>query len=287
MNGKKIPIYELKYGKTTYYPYYIDESNEEKTLNGLILKDLNLEKGKSFCIEYNFDNFYYFDVVIDDKIPKDINNKTIDFEVLSGKGYGIIDNKMLLNLKSLLTVKRKDCESYYLKSDKEYLQKKFDISEVNSRVNDYKKNRENQVLPKQYIFNVSLEGFNKEIKRKISVNSDILIDSFCRKVITSMNGDLSHGFDVKIGKEYLGEYYSNLELFYLSLKENLTLSKIIDGHSKNDFEVLSGKGYGIIDDCGGVWELNDIFNGVDIDWGKYNIDDFDLEKCNESISRIG
>ena len=74
---------------------------------------------------------------------------------------------------------------------------------------------------KKYIFNVSLEGFNKEIKRKISVSSDMPLNSFCEKVIVSMNGDLSHGFDVKMDKEYLGEYYVEHELFYLNLKEKI------------------------------------------------------------------
>ena len=303
MDGKKIPIYELEYGKNVYYPYDIEETQNEKCLLGLTLKKLNLKKGTSFCIEYNFENFYYFDLIVDEFIEEDNDSKNVDFKVLSGKGYGIIDDKMCGYLEALLTVKRKDYDSYYLKSEKEYLQKRFDANEVNERIDDYKKNKENMLLPRKYIFNVSLEGFNKEIKRKISVNSNITIDSFCKKVILSMNGDLSHPFDIKIGKEYLGEYYSELELFYLNLSEksrlkiicdwgdnwqfNLTLSKIIDGTSENEFEVLSGKGYGIIDDCGGIYGLYEIFNGEDTSWGEYDISEFNLEKCNENVQKIG
>lgn len=302
MDGKKIPIYELEYGKNIYWPYDIEESRYDKTLLELTLKSLNLKKGKSFCIRYNFDNFYYFDLSVDNFIEEDNGNKNVDFKVLSGKGYGIIDDKMCDYLVALFAEKRKDYDSYYLKSEKEYLQKRFDVNEVNDRIDDYKKSKEDMLLPKKYIFNVSLEGFNKEIKRKISVNSNITINRFCEKVVLSMNGDLSHPFDVKIGKEYLGEYYSDLELFYLNLKEknklkviydwgdnwqfNLTLSKITHGTSENEFEVLSGKGYGIIDDCGGVWTLGDIFSGENTDWGEYDINEFNLEKCNEDVQKM-
>ena len=161
--------------------------------------------------------------------------------------------------------------------------------------------RIDRLSPKRYVFNVSLYGFEKEIKRKIVVNNDILIEDFCKTVILAMNGDLSHLYCIKIGKQYLSEYFNDLELYYLNLKEkqkfkivydmgdnwifNLTLSKIIDEYRDNEFEVISGKGYGIIDDVGGIWGLEDVFSGKDTSWGKYNIDDFDLEECNENIKK--
>lgn len=40
---------------------------------------------------------------------------------------------------------------------------------------------------------------------------------------------------------------------------NVTLSKIMDGNDEYDFNVISSKGYGIIDDCGGICGLSDIF----------------------------
>lgn len=302
MNGKKIPIYTLEYGEVIYYPYDIEETKDEKNLLGSTLRNLNLKEGTDLCIKYNFNNLYYFNLIIDSFIEKDDKNKNIDFKVLTGNGYGILDDMMSFSLKTLLAKKRKEYESYYLKSEKEYLQKKFDVNEVNDRINDYKKNKENMLIPKQYIFNVSLADFNKEIKRKILVNSNITIDRFCRKVIVSMNGDLSHLFDIKIGKECLGEYYSDLELFYLNLCEknklkiiydwgddwqfNLTLSKIVDGTSENEFEVLSGKGYGIIDDCGGSFGLYKIFSGEDTSWGDYDINEFNLKSCNEIVQKI-
>lgn len=197
--------------------------------------------------------------------------------------------------------KRKDYASYYLKSEKDYLQKKCDINEVNKKINDYKKCKENMKTPKKYIFNISLQGFNKEIKRKISVNSNISMNSFCEKVILSMNGDLSHPFAIKIGKNLLEDYYGEFELFYLVLTEkqklkiiydfgdnwqfNVALSKIINSYDEIDFEVLSGKGYGILDDCGGVFGLCNVFNGEDNSWGKYDINEFNLEECNKFVKR--
>lgn len=302
MDGKKIPIYELEYDKNIYLPYDIKGSGCNKFLFELTLKDLNLKKGKNFCIKYDFDNFYYFDMTVDGFIEEDIDNENVDFKILSGKGYGIIDNEKCSHLISLFSEKRKDYDSYYLKSEKEYLQKIFDVNEANERIEEYKKIKKNMLLPKKYIFNVSLEGFNKEIKRKIIVNSNITIDTFCKKVIVSMKGDLSHAYGVKIGKKYLGEYYNDLELFYLNLKEknklkiiydwgdnwqfNLTLSKIIDGISEKEFEVLTGKGYGIIDDCGGVWSLENIFSEENIGWRNYNINEFNLENCNADVQKI-
>ena len=298
MNGGKIPIYEFECDKKVYYPYEIEETRNEKSMLGLTLKDLKLKKRTTFGIDYNFDNSYYFNLIVDDMIEAEDN---IDFKVISGKGYGIIDDKGIYNLKWLFMNKRKDYDSYYLKSEKDYLQKKFDINEVNERVDNYKKYKENAKIPKKYIFNVSLRGFSKEIKRKISVNSDTSINRFCKKVILSMNGDLSHPFDIKMGKEYLRENYGEFELFYLGLTEkkklkiiydfgdnweiDLMLSKIVNGSDEIEFEVLSGKGYGIMDDCGGIFGLYNVFSGEDDRWAKHNINEFDLKECNKIVKK--
>lgn len=303
MNGKKIPIYTLEHEETIYYPYDIIESEYEKTLVNLTLKDFNLKKNKEFYVDYNFDNKYTFCIEVDNISEETYLDIKENFKVLSGKGYGILDTEYNFYLKTILTTTRKNAEKYYTKSIKEYLQKTFDVVENNNKIKEYMKYRKEMIEPKNYIFNVSLEGFNKEIKRKVSVNNDITIENFCMKIITSMNGDLSHLFDIKINKEFLGEHYKDLELFYLGLKEkqrlkiiydygdnwtfNLTLSKIIDEYRELDFEVLSGKGYGIIDDCGGSWGLSDIFYGNDTSWGDYDINDFDLKECNERVRKLG
>ncbi len=294
MNGKKIPIYELDCNGKVYYPYENEETEKKKSLFGLTLKYLNLKKGATFAINYNFDKSYHFNFVVDEMKEVDDN---IDFKVISGNGYGIIDDESIYDLERIF---EKDYDSYYLKSEKDYLHKSFDTNEVIERINDYKKSKENLKIPKKYIFNISLEGFSKEIKRKISVNSNILINKFCEKVILSMNGDLSHPFDIKIAKEFLKDYYGNFELFYLDLIEktklkiiydfgdnwqfNLTLCKIMDSSDETEFEVLSGKGYGIIDDCGGIFELCNIFNGEYNSWGIHNINEFNLEECNKIVN---
>ena len=295
MNGSKIPIYEFEYGDVTYYPYLIKESKKEKYLGNLSFKDLNLKKDICFTLEYDFENYYFFDIVVDNIYES--NDETI-FKVLSGNGWGILDDLDLFKLKRLFDL-NEDCLK---KSEKEYLAKKFDYIECNDRVINYMNSRDDKISPKRYVFNVSLYGFEKEIKRKIVVDNDILIEDFCMMVILAMNGDLSHLYGIKMGKQYLSEYYNDLELFYLNLKEkqkfkiiydfgdnwifNITLSKIIDEYGDNEFEVISGKGYGIIDDVGGIWGLEDVFSGKDTSWGEYDINDFDLEKCNESVRKI-
>ena len=92
-----------------------------------------------------------------------------------------------------------------------------------------------------------------------------------------MNGDLTHLYGLKKGKDYIDdEVLNEQDLNYLELQKaqklkivydwgdswtfNLRVSKVIDGYGEEKkFKVLSGKGYGIIDDCGGVWGLSEIF----------------------------
>ena len=299
MNGEKILMYDLEYDEVTYYSYITENVENEKNMFDLTLKDLKLTKNSIMHINYNFYEEYCFELKVEEKIKSDLENQKIDFKLLSGKGYGIMDNVSPYYLKKLLDGKNKRFITQISKNKKEYLQKKFDIKETNDRIEAYQKQRKMRFLPQKYIFNVSLEGFNKEIKRKIAVNSNIIIDDFCRNVILSMNGDLFHVYKMNINKEYLDEFFEDLELSYLDLKEkqrlkiiydwgdgwqfNVTLRKIENGYGPKEFEVLSGKGYGIIDDCGGLWGLSRIFSGEDDSWGEYDINDFDLEKCNEKF----
>ena len=292
MNGSKIPIYEFKFRDITYYPYLVKETKNEKKLKSILFKDLNLKKDMCFTLTYNFENNYVFGIVVDNIY--NAQDRTI-FKVLSGKGYGVLDDTSLGYLKQLFYLR----EDYLKKSEKEYLEKNFDYIECNNRITNYINNRVDRLSPKRYVFNVSLYGLEKEIKRKIIVNNNISINHFCRGVILAMNGDLSHDYGIKIGKSYLSEDYNDLELFYLNLRVkqkfkiiydwgdnwlfNITLSKVIDEYGNKEFEVISGKGYGIIDDVGGVWRLVDVFDGRDTSWGKYNINDFDLERCNKSV----
>lgn len=297
MNGHKLPLYRLEIGDVLYYAEDMKEEKNEKSLLGLKLKDLSLKKGDTFKIAYDFDHYYFFHVSVDAFLEDD---RDIDFQVLSGKGFGLNEEKGgKLYLDYLLDSHRRWDD--YTKREKEFIQKKFDVLEVNNWIDEYKRKKEIQKLPRHYVFNISLEGFNKEIKRKISVNSNILIEDFCKVIVASMNGDLSHMFGVKVGKEFLNEWFFFLELFYLNLEEkqklkiiydfgdnwvfNLTLSKIEDGYMDVPYKVLAGKGYGIIDDCGGVRGLENIFSGKDKSWGKYDINYFNLDKCNKNCKK--
>ena len=66
-------------------------------------------------------------------------------------------------------------------------------------------------------------------------------------------------------------------------KNNCAISKVINDYGDKRMYVISGKGYGIIDDCGGIYGLYEIFNKINNDWGEYDINNFDLDKANSFI----
>ena len=115
-----------------------------------------------------------------------------------------------------------------------------------------------------------------------------------------MNGDLSHIYGIKKAKDYIDdEIIKEQDLNYLELEPKqkltiiydygddwrfkITISKVLEDYGNKPFEVLGGKGYGIIDDCGGIFGLIDIFERRNTDWGEYDINDFDLKKTNQTI----
>ena len=181
---------------------------------------------------------------------------------------------------------------------KEIFYKEFNVEEANKRVLKHIESLNELFTPKTYTFNVVLKGF-KEIKRKIVVNSNITIHDSCKGICLSMNADMSHPYCLKFNKKIFMEEQFNIEIINLRLLEKqklqviydfgdnwifeATLNKIEDGFASKNFEVKSGKGYGIIDDCGGIWGLEDIFDGTDTTWGHYDINDFDLDKCNSKV----
>lgn len=95
LNGKKALSYILEYSDTVYYPYPIYESDNEKELINLKLKDLNLKVNSTMEIYYGIDEEtadFYFTITIDKIKDNKTNKVNNNFEVLSGKGYGIIDD---------------------------------------------------------------------------------------------------------------------------------------------------------------------------------------------------
>lgn len=176
----------------------------------------------------------------------------------------------------------------------------FNILTINNNIDEYINNYLELVKPKSYIMNITLSGFDKEIKRKISVDSNVKLDSFCKCVIKIMNGDLSHQYTINFNKEYLEEEELRInDLNYLQLSEkkrfkiiydfgdnwvfNVTVSKVINDYGDKRMYVISGKGYGVIDDYGGIYGLYEIYNKENNDWGSYDIDEFDLDEANNII----
>ncbi len=110
--------------------------------------------------------------------------------------------------------------------------------------------------PKSIVMNVSLNGFDKEIKRKIIVNNNILVDKFCRAVIVSMQGEIDHLYTVKFNKRLSDENILDEKLSYLELSVgskfkviydygdnwqfNVRVSKVNSGFHDKEFEILSG-----------------------------------------------
>lgn len=295
MNGSKIPIYALKCGHIKYFPFRIKTTDKEKRLGNLQLKDW---QSKKFTLEYNFEKNYRFNISVQKFYESDDKRK---FRVISGKGYGILDNENSFHLLYLYALNGKGCN--FSKSEEEYLKKTFDCKKCNENVINYMNDRKKIISPQRYTFDVSLFGLDREIKRKIIVNSNITVNKFCQGVILAMGGDVSKCFGLKIGRNYISEHYSDAQLYNLNLKEkqrfrivydcgedswtfNLTLSEVTEKYGAKRFAVISGKGYGIIEDVGGVWCLEEIFAGRDTSWGKYDINEFDLDKCNKSIGSI-
>ena len=280
--------------------------NEHRDIDNYLLKDLKLKKESSLEL-LCFHQQCHFEILID--VLEIVDEKTEDeFTVIDGKGYGFFNNESIYELYRILRYTKKQKENLCTKIQKECLKIGFDKDLINKRIKDYFIDKEESKKPKSYILNVGLEGFNKDIKRKIIVSNNITIDDLCRIVIAAFRGDFSHLYDLKKDKDYLGEEFSDRPLYDLRLKEKqkiyviydfgddwrfkVTISKIVDGYSKT--EVLSGKGYGIVDDCGGVYGLYDIFYGENHDddpdyegWPHQDINEFDLEECNEDVRKRG
>lgn len=310
MNGKCKHDYSLEVADETI----IMNSIRDEEMLSLTLKDLKLQKSDELRLAYNFNACWRFTIIITN-ITESLNQK--DFEVVDGKGVGIIDNEHknffdLLNIFDKKELER--FQDYYGKRKWfiEYMEKNFNVDETNKEIEKYFSNKLSKQKPAHYIMNVTLEGFTKEIKRKISVDSNMMLDNFTMRVIVSMRGDLSHLYNIIVNKEYLDDNMINAhDLTFLDLQEkskfkieydfgdgwifNISVSKVLEGYGTKKFEVLSGKGYGIVEDCGGIWGLAELFkrynnetNDEDDDegyWGSYDINEFDLEEINETIDR--
>lgn len=70
---------------------------------------------------------------------------------------------------------------------------------------------------------------------------------------------------------------------YEIMRFYVKVSKITDGFNEKEFEVIDGKGYGIVDDCGGIYGLCSIFDGESDYFEPIDIDEFDLEETQKYV----
>lgn len=280
---------------------YIYDNIEGEYENYINLKDNdtleNLNINEFTNIKFTYDFLWNFSL----KIESITSDSTSEIKVIDGIGPGIFKDEAPCNVIALLNSKNKKRYLEYPKSYQEYINKKFNLEEINIKLKDdlatYKENKK----AKHYIINVNLDGFKKEIKRKIIANDYLMINEFCNLVAISMNADLSHIAGMKIGKEYIGEEIEYMPIKNLKLQEkqklvvlydygdnwqfNVTISKIENKHHNKSFEIIDGCGYGIIDDCGGIYELSNIFAKKNNEWGDYDINDFNIKELNKRIDK--
>lgn len=305
MNGNCKHLYQLVLNEEEAYlgpGCAIKDFECEEMMDEKKLEYLDLDISDKLLLNYDFRSDWDFIIKIK-KIEEGYFEQ--DFEVIDGCGCGIIEDCYgVHNLKKIvdpeITEQNKRLCQLMFPECKNYNINKFDINDINDKIRDYLDKYYELVKPKRYEMNVTLDGYDKEIKRKISVDSNVRLLDFARLVIYSMRGDLSHMYSIKKGKEYLeDDVMDEKDLNYLELKQNqklkviydmgdywtfnITVKKVIEDYGRKRFEVLSGKGYGIIDDCGGIGGLYEIFEGINKEWGDYDINDFDLEEINKII----
>lgn len=305
MNGNCKHLYQLILNEEEAYlgpGCAIQDFECEEMMENKKLEYLDLDINDKLLLNYDFRSDWDFIIKIK-KIEEGYFEK--DFEVISGSGCGIIEDCYgIQDLKEIINpeITEQNKKFYYsmVPESKNYNIDNFDITNINDKIRDYLDKYYELVKPKRYEMTVTLDGYDKEIKRKISVDSNVKLQDFARLVIYSMRGDLSHMFGIKRAKEYLDdEVMKEQDLNYLELKQNqrlkiiydmgdywifnVTVKKVIEDYGRKRFEVLSGQGYGIIDDCGGVDGLYDIFEGINKEWGDYDINDFDLDEINKII----
>ena len=313
LNGHAKYPYQLLMNNGTGSGYISDEifesADADISMDFKKLKELNLQEKDKLILNYDFYNYngdWNFLIEVLKIENRKMNN---NFQIIDGTGLGIIERAGSFIIEQLLatpTTKRQiESKNYYLKKYKIDDIKYIDIEKLNEKISNYKESKIKMLEPKFYEMNAKLVGFEKEIQRKFRVDGNMDLNTFCKCVILSFNGDLSHCYTIKRKKEYLEEEFFAYDLNYLELEEKQRLTVIYDyGDSwefqieiKNiipftddmlelpKFEVIKGKGYGIIDDCGGVWGLEEIFEGRNTEWGEYDINNFSLEETNNNLKK--
>ena len=273
MNGECKHLYQLIInGDFAYLGPWCSVSDpdiEEMMEEDLTVEDLYLEEGDELLLNYDFRSDYDIYIKIVSMTDESFDK---DFEVVNGKGYGLLEGYHSFFLEDVVSARKRNSKAY---SDIKYNLLDFDIDKINYNIDNYLTYKKELVKPKHYLLNVSLSGFEKEIKRKISIDSDINISTLCEAIILSMRGDLAHCYGMKKGKDYLDDEELSKDINYLELKEgqrfkviydygdnwvfNVRVSKVLEDYGSKRCYVVNGKGYGIVEDCGGEYYLDRIF----------------------------
>lgn len=171
---------------------------------------------------------------------------------------------------------------------------------------------------KKIKLHVTLSDFKKIIYRKFEIIDDLDMITFCESIICSFNGDLSHLYELN-GKNF--EFYFSGDDYELTFnkfkygnpnkriqllelckgdkikltydfgdnwKFSITVSSVEEIEKDNElplFKVTSGKGLGILEDCGGMWGLEDYVynaknkekNSNEENYNEYDIDIFEFD----------
>ena len=165
--------------------------------------------------------------------------------------------------------------------------------------------------PQKYKITAYLHEYKKEIYRIYMVNDNMTISNFCEAVILSMNGDLSHLYEMNYKYGIYICDYMNEEMPYEHKMENITLkdlslksqqrldirydfgdewifeikiNKVFDGHDSKQIILLEGKGCGIEEDSGGPHNLYELIIDKDNEWG-YNYNSFNLDEINKMLDK--
>lgn len=309
LNGKDIEQYYLSNlgDNKEYFRYEEDVSETYLIADNYTVEDLNLSVNSELGLDYN-----QFEIKIKVIEVDDVNNKD-DFVVTGAKYYGIINDDYIATTNLYFELKNKKRYKEII----EYYTKKYKISDfvnvdleiINDKIKEYCQIKEERYREKSYEISASLEGFNKEIKRTVIVNSNMSLDFFVSMIVVTFNGDLSHLYAIRRNKKWYDPednyFLFDCPLSFMDLKEkekfkviydygdswtiNITIKKILEKNNDVDFQIVKGKGYGLIDDCGGIYGLDAIFNG-DSSWYEDKedcpkIDDFDLEELIKRLKR--
>ena len=170
---------------------------------------------------------------------------------------------------------------------------------------------EEPIKPQKYKIIAYLQGYKKEIYRIYMVNDNMTIKDFCEAVIISMNGDISHLYEISYNYGVYVCDYMDTEMSYEHKMENITLkdlslksqqrldirydfgdewifeikiNKVFDGHDSKQIILLEGKGCGIEEDSGGPHNLYELISDKDNEWG-YNYNSFNLDEINKMLDK--